>query len=64
MQQKVSWVPSMKTAKAVVAAATELLGTIGVAISDGEVTAVEAGVIFAALLAAYGLVFKTSNEPV
>jgi hypothetical protein len=52
----------MKTAKAVVAAATTLLGTVGTVIADGHVDATEVGVVVTAVIVAYGAVFKVPNR--
>lgn len=53
----------MKTAKAVVAALITLLGTVGTVIADGQVDPEEVGVVVAAVLVAYGAVFRVPNRP-
>lgn len=54
----------MKTMKAVVAALTTLLGTVGTVIADGDVTPEEIGVVVAAVLVAYSAVYAApKNTP-
>jgi hypothetical protein len=53
----------METAKAFVAAAIALLGTVGAALEDGRIEGTEIGVIVGAALVAYAAVFATRNRP-
>lgn len=53
----------MDRAKAWVAAAIALLGTVGTALEDGRVDTTEVGIIVAAVLVAYAAVFQTPNKP-
>lgn len=53
----------MPTAKAFVAAAIALLGTIGTALEDGKVEGTEIGIIVGAMLVAYAAVWGTKNTP-
>lgn len=53
----------MDRAKAWVAAAIALLGTVGTALEDGQIEFAEVGIIVAAVLVAWAAVFQTPNKP-